>query len=287
VKRLFISAKIRSLWFLFFALVLQAFLCQSQAASPYTLSHQNSTATIDYQTGGGLTSWTIDGKNQAEKQWFYYRIGGSPGSVSPIETISATPAFSTFFGTRGMTVTYSNATLSVKDSYQLTGNTAGSGKSGLSETISIQNLTASTLTLDFFQFSHLPMADGNQTVSIQPGNGGSPHSAWQTNSFGPTLNNIVTTLLDPIHAEASTDHLTLNAMMTPGFTHLNGNLSASGDVSQAFEWSYIMAPKGDPSGDDSQQISLLMAVVPEPSALALMALGLVGVALHRRRRIQA
>jgi hypothetical protein len=75
---------------------------------------------------------------------------------------------------------------------------------------------------------------------------------------------------------------TLNALNDGGKTDL-GNIGGplTGDVTWAFQWDLVIAP------GTSAQISkdkYLTVLVPEPSALALLAIGAVGYALSRRRQ---
>ena len=45
-----------------------------------TFSHQNSTMAINTGTSAGVYSWTIDGVEQLEKEWFWYRVGSGYGT---------------------------------------------------------------------------------------------------------------------------------------------------------------------------------------------------------------
>ncbi len=275
MKCRFTSAKIRSLWSVLFALAFHALVCECQAAAnPYTWTSGSTTMTVDYLTGGGLTSWLVGGNNQVDKQWFYYRTGGAPGAVSPINNISASPLVQTPAGR--LQVTYTNT---AGTPFTVRALFAPGGTSGGNETITIVNLsTTSSLSIDLFQYSHFTLNDtsGSENVSIQTG--GADNSAWQTNSSGGYLNDAASALpAAPHFAEASVGNLTMSSMLSPTFTHLNNNLSASGDVTFAYEWDFNIAPGG------SEVISIIQqVVVPEPSALTLIGLGLVSFALRRR-----
>ena len=50
-----------------------------------TLTDGGSTATVDLGSSAGMNSWTVNGQNQLNQQWFWYRANG--GTAQPINTI--------------------------------------------------------------------------------------------------------------------------------------------------------------------------------------------------------
>ena len=137
-------------WLPAFTLVFQIMAGAASAAPLYTLSSGNSSVSIDVGSQTGMYNWTVDGQNQLNQQWFWYRIGNS-GPAASIDTIR-TPAASLLTASI-LSTTYANAQFSVNVLYSLVGGAPGSGASDLSEQISIQNLTRSALSFDFFQYA--------------------------------------------------------------------------------------------------------------------------------------
>src|SRR4051794_12832175 len=80
---------IRPLRPLFSCLALCAAIFQgSIQAAPINLIDGNSAVTIDPTTSTGLYNWAVDGQTQANRQWFWFRVGGAGGEAA-INTISA------------------------------------------------------------------------------------------------------------------------------------------------------------------------------------------------------
>ncbi len=52
-----------------------------------TLTDNNSVAQINPNSQSGMFNWSVDGQNQLNQQWFWYRIGNTP--EQSIDTISA------------------------------------------------------------------------------------------------------------------------------------------------------------------------------------------------------
>src|SRR5258707_4860927 len=100
------------------------------AAAVYTLSDHNSSINLDLGSSAGLNSWSVDSVNQANQQWFWFRVGSS-GPQSDLSAITASP-FVTTLGTKQLTALYTNASLQygVQVQYTLAGQANGSGKSG-------------------------------------------------------------------------------------------------------------------------------------------------------------
>src|SRR3989442_15907678 len=80
-----------------------AFSSQISQAQIITLSDNNSHAQIDPTSQAGMSNWFVDGQNQLQQQWFWYRIGNL-GGESSINTISA-PAV-TLVGLNTAYITY-------------------------------------------------------------------------------------------------------------------------------------------------------------------------------------
>jgi hypothetical protein len=249
--------------------------CQAQ---PYTLTSQNSSLAIDVASGpGNVSDWVVDGLDQLNSQWFYYRAG-SDSQEYPVESIG-TPLISTPALNR-LDATYANSSYSVKVSYTLTGNTLGSGKSGLSETITIKNLTASSLTFHFYQYSDFDLGGVTGGQNVQITTNPSQFLVTQTSGGVTYLTESATLAAVPYLVEAASYDQTLLSLTDNGVTTLNGSTSAGpGNVTFAGEWDMTLNASG------TKIISKVLTIVPEPASVTLILSGLVVWGLmHRRGR---
>jgi hypothetical protein len=82
-----------------------------------------------------------------------------------------------------------------------------------------------------------------------------------------------------MHYEANVVPNTLAALTGGSPYILNGNNSATGNVTWAFQWDLPIAP-----GATSQFSKDISMVVPEPSTVALVGVSLISMLALRRRR---
>jgi len=261
-------------------LLLAGLAAQSQAQS-FTLNNGNSAVTINTAASAGMASYLVDGVNQVQDQWFYYRIG-SVGPEAPIDSISLPNASQS--DARTLDLSYANVQYSARVVYTLTGGAAGSGQSGLNETITFLNESATQpLSLSFFDYSDYDLngVAGGQT--LQFGTTSIP-TTWInhfTQTMGPSslTTKLTSGVFAPSHVEAALYNQTLASLNDGSPTTLNDNLGpVTGDVTGTFEWDVTLAP------DTSLTISSLISVqVPEPSVLGVFAVGLVAVVCRTRR----
>ena len=257
-------------------------------AQNYSLSDGGSTATLNLGAGTGnlgMNSWTVlSGQNQLDQQWFWYSVNGSaPQPINTIGGLTTTPS-----GANDLTVTYQNSLLSVNVDYTLNGNGVNSGSADITESIWIDNVSPDqTAKVSFFQYSNFNLLrNNNNTVSIY-GSPGAYTGAFQSTGT-PGGSGIAEVILAPSanHGETALVPTTLNELNNPANTNyfnLSDNTSAvTGDVSWAFQWDANLNP-----GDEIDMIKdkgLKVTVVPEPTSMALIALGMGALGLARRRQ---
>ena len=247
---------------------------QSQAQS-YVLSSGNSSIQVDLN--GGVYNWMVDGVNQLSQQWFYYRLGNSTGE-NPLQNISS-PAINSSSAT-SVDATYTGSSYSVRTAYQLTGQANGSGRANLSETIVLRN-TSTTDHFYFFQYSDFDLAgiSTGQSVQFYPNNYGQYYQAVQTGANGAGVTETVNGLTSQLVAVQADSYGQILLSLTDGSpTTLNNTLSTgpAGNATFAYEW--------DIAPGQTVIISKLLAVVPEPSPMALMSSGILILSLLGRRR---
>jgi len=61
------------------------------ALAGVTLEDANSTAVFDLESASGMGSWTVDGVDPLQRQWFRYHLGSSGGESSIDGTLSLVP----------------------------------------------------------------------------------------------------------------------------------------------------------------------------------------------------
>ena len=244
-------------------------------AQVITLSHNNSVAQINTSSSAGLFNWLVDGSDQLAQQWFWFRAGAS-GPEAPINTISA-PSITTP-DARTLYTTYNNGAYSVEVDFKLNGGSVGSGISGMNESITLRNATAAPLDFHFYQYTDFDLGPADFVqLTKNPFTGlysiadqVAPGVTFQETPITPGAN----------HGEASLFPFTLNRLNDGAPTTLNDNNSAGpGDATYAFEWDLTIAP----GGSFVIEKGLSIQPIPEPSALALISLGLAGLALRKRR----
>ena len=258
-------------------------------AQIYTLATRDTSLQINL--AGGVSDWTIDGVNQLNQQWFYYSVGS--GLVNSIDTIApwSTPTITTNLGKTQITLneTYANSTIGVGTQFSIQSSPVGSGMATLAQTLTISNPSATAQVVHFYQYSDFDLGgvSGGQNVQFSSNGSGQEYQVVQTGLTGPTLIGTVTAV-----GGGSSVQYEVQAGIYDGtqFGLGNGNsaplldntLNAGpGNVVYAYEWDVTLAAAGNPGS--SMTISEIQAV-PEPSSVALVASGMLVLALLYRRR---
>ncbi|MFZ1073829.1 MAG: PEP-CTERM sorting domain-containing protein [Verrucomicrobiia bacterium] len=254
------------------------------SAQIYTLTSGNSSASINLGSQAGMYNWSVDGQNQLNQQWFWYRVGSS-GPEASIDTIGMPTVQA--YGTSILDTTYTSSKFSLSVDYTLTGGAPGSGVSDLSETIVIQNLTSSALPLYFFQYADFNLGG---TPNNDSGNLDKTSKGFnQVNQYDGVCHlgeNVDTVVSHPAtYAEVANDNSILNSLNNSTPTTLNDNMSTTGNVKWALEWvpSGGIAPGGTYIISKDLNISGVVAPVPEPSTWSLILLGLLAGGMWRFR----
>jgi hypothetical protein len=265
-------------------LILLFFTAAVIPAQAQLVSLTNNNSSIDIQTSGpgaGASNWQVDGVNQLYAQWFYYRVGPA-GGESPLNAISA-PTISTPTAAR-LDLSYNNGLYSALVRYTLTGNALGSSSAGLSETITLQNLSANVLDFHFFQYSDFDLRnlDLGQTAQFTTNGLGQYFKVTQTGNLMSVTETVTSAAVPIAHVEANGYAATITSLTDGLPTTLNDMTSfGPGDATFAYQWDISMAP------GSTFIISKILSVVPEPSSAALLSLGILGFGMLRRRTRKA
>jgi hypothetical protein len=256
----------------------------------YGVTNGNSYALINSTSQAGMFNWTVDGVNQLYQQWFWYRIGNKGGENS-IDALGAPTVTSA--GPGMLSTVYANSKLSVKVDYALHGGSAGSGAADMAEIITLRNISTATLNLHFLQYSDFDLLGNPANDHVQlSGQAGNYTGALQWDgdlNNGQFSANI--TVTGAAHAEATFWSVLLNELTDSKPTTLAdtvGVVGSGGDVDCAFQWDWSIAGGGSVTLDVDKNLTLPVNIVPEPSAAALLSLGLIGAAFIRLvlRRLQ-
>lgn len=250
----------------------------------FTMANKNSTAQINItNANAGVLNWIVDGVNNLNEQRFYYRVG-PVGPEALVQSISSSPAVSftqipNVFSK--LDVTYANTSYSVRTFFQLTGGNAGSGVSGLSETITVKNLSGSTLDFHLFQYSDFDLwgLAGGQVAQYSFDALGQPYKVTQTDGTRSVTETLNASSAPIAYFEANSAFVTLNSLTDGVATILNDNpMSGPGNVTFAYQWDATLAVNG------TLTISKLMSIVPEPTSGALILTAFATAFFSRCRR---
>ena len=244
------------------------------SAAIIEMMHGNSTVNVDDQTGSAI-DWMVDNSNdQLYTQSYYYRIG-STGGESDLSSLMLTGS-SLSTSTRSLELTYSSADFTIDILYGLTGGSAGSGSSVLSQDVTITNTSNTTLDIHFFQYNDFDLQ----------GIGG--QFAEQTNANTVVQTYGTTQLTEQVGTPAPTafqvdGYPTLDNLLNDSLTtNLNGQSSYTGDATWAWQWDLLIAAGSSEAIGESMRLDGVSAV-PVPAAVWLFGSGLLGLIGVARR----
>ncbi len=247
------------------------------ALADVILEDANSAVAFDLESAAGMHSWTVDGVNQMQRQWFWYRLGAS-GGESSIDTLSLDFFQATDTNADGrddtLRATYTSLGVRVDLGFKLAGGEAGSHSASLIEIIGVTNTGPKGIDVHFFEYGDFDLGgDGsNDVVTI-----------WDDNSAAQQVDGCymaeVVQTPQPIHYEAGLAPDLLAALQDLAPTtlaDLNGPVHGNG--AWTFEWDKELEPGG------TLLISTGKNVIPEPATWALLGLGGIMMIFRRRRR---
>lgn len=265
---------------LFAAIFMVAGVASTQLANAWTniLTDGNSSATILPDSPYGMNDLTVDGKTQLYRQWFFYRKGNT-APEKPINNLTLTSAVQSAPNVLN-TVYHSGSTFSIDITYVLQGGLLGSGSSSVGEQIKINNLTGNPLNFHFFQYVDFDLGGNHlgDTVTLEQNAQGLFEKAFQTKGNFYFADEVVSPAAN--HGEVGLSESTLVKLMDANPTTLNGNVGpVTGDAIWAFQWDMVIPAYQ--SFDIA--INKSVYVVPEPSSIALLSVGLVALSFARRR----
>jgi hypothetical protein len=246
----------------------------------------------------GMNSWVVDGTDHMYQQWFWYRVGSQTqewrvDGTGPLAHMSSTSSdVDSSAGDDVLLAVYADTetlttpeTFTVQLGYWLTGGTAGSGQSDMAEVIRVVNTGRLPLELHLFQYCDFDLngTEINDAVVVL---GGLANTVRQTDPAMQISETVVTP--PPSHWQVGTypslrDDLDDGAVTT--LTDLSGPLVGV-DAVWAFQWDMVI-PAGGTLLISKDKGIRPGEHIPEPSTLALLGTGVVGLlvgAWRRRRR---
>jgi hypothetical protein len=245
----------------------------------------NSTASVNLGSQAGMYSWTINGQNQLNQQWFWYRVDGDPTGQHSIDTLTLS---SYLANANSLNATYTlGNSFNVNLAYTLSGGLAGGNdfSSDITENITINNLSSSPLSFHFYQYSDFALAGsvGGESAQIFQSGG-----FFTKANVVKALNQVAETIDQPLANEAEADITpnTLNRLNSGAPYTLNNTVfqgpDATHDATWTLEWDFTIGGLG--SVDVLKDKRLSVASVPEPGMVVFLSVGLGVLALRRSRR---
>ena len=240
-----------------------------------TLMDGNSVVKIDpdpTSTGvKGVNSWSVNGVNQLQQQWFGYKIGSS--TLASIDTLASsggsmtTTTAAEFPGIASITYSNTGQGLSINVTYVLTGGSSLDGQSDLGESIKIINTSTGPQTIHFIQASNFDLegTPGGDSLKSSMGFDGKVNAMRQTKGGGLGASKMETVVTPAVDL----------------YLPLPLSLPGPDDTGCWFQWDRTI-PAG---GTFLISQDNLLNVVPEPSTFALLlgaGLGLIGYVWRRR-----
>ena len=251
--------------------ILFAGLAIQSEATIYTVSSiaNGITYSASYDSSlNGLTAWSANGANQLDLQSLYYSESGGPVSqlMSPSVALN---------GSASLTATYSvSGVVSAADTITLNGNT-------LVESIKVKNLSSAASTFSLFQYSDFVLgnASGSQTLNMTVLN--SSQASANQSGGGVALQWLGQLTGGAVEVQANNSGVPFGPFNGTATALNNTPLSVLGNAVFGYEFDAINLAAGN-SFTVSETAAL---VVPEPSPVTLVALGMFAVAtLYRIRK---
>src|ERR1039457_3088226 len=121
------------------------------AMAQVTITEENSTINIVTNSQAGMNSWTIDGKQVLDQQWFWYRVGNDPTGQHSLDTL---PATYVNIDASDVAASYTGATFIVSPTFSLVGSPSGNGTSDLSIQFKVKNTSGSLTNFHFYEYSN-------------------------------------------------------------------------------------------------------------------------------------
>lgn len=237
------------------------------ATTVYTLTDQNSSATVNPYSG--MTSWTVDGQSQLCAQNFYYSVNSAAvANLASLPLTVANPATAS-----ELQLTYAGSGLNAFVRYDLSGSAVGSRQSDIGEFLRITNTSGQAVNLRFYQYVNLDLGGtpSDDTVSITNG-----RVADQADTTFTSSETVVTPA--PSLYQAGNAATVLTSVL--GGTLNNAAGPYFGDAAWAFEWNVTL------QAGQALTISKDKAINPVPEPLTVMGLlaSLSGVGAYIRNR---
>jgi hypothetical protein len=265
-----------------FALAL-AFAPQSMAAL-FTLADENSEVDFDTTSSSNAYNWRVEGQDQLFQQAFWYRVGNGPEQSLHSLPVSFQLASNTNSdpGLDTLNVVYNGPGYNVEVTYRLDGGGAGSGASGMGEQIAITNNSGAPLDFHFFQYSDFEIMGtaGNESAVFLNAN-----TVRQYEGAISLQETVATPAAS--HREINFFDITRDKLEDGVPTTLNdlppiGVPLGPGDMTWTFQWDKIIPASGIGRTFIISKNKRLN-VVPEPGAIALLAIAALSVGIGRRR----